>query len=241
MPSKPFQENLMRFHRSMPLVAATVLVPLLAEAHVSIKSQPSTALATDVVVFGVGHGCEDGETKLDTTSVTIEIPEGVTSVRPELSGFDTVGLETNSAGAVVAVTWSKETALPDDIAYYELRLRMKAPDAPFTRLKFPTYQQCSSPDGSVGVTTEWVGDEGDTDVEPAPMLTILPAHLPGWNKYTVEKKIDELELFFSGAQIVWQGESAYSSNPTTTELIAGTDGASTLERIKADQVFWVKF
>jgi uncharacterized protein YcnI len=231
----------MHFQRTIPLAAAAVLVPLLAQAHISVKSAPSTALVSDVVVLGVGHGCEDGEMHLDTTSVTIEIPAGVTSVRPELSGFDTVGLETDSSGAVVAVTWSKDKALPDDIAYYELRLRMKAPDAPFTQLKFPTYQHCTSPDGSVEVTTDWVGDEGDTDVSPAPLLTILPARLPGWNKYTVDKKIDALDVFFADAHIVWQGESAYSSNPTTTELIVGTEGVSSLERIKADKEFWVKF
>lgn len=231
----------MRIRRAVALTAAAILIPVLAEAHISIKSSPAVAAATDVVVFGVGHGCEGDGANLDTTSVTIEIPQGVTSIRPELSGFDNVSLETDKAGLVTAVTWTKDQALADDIAYYELRLRLKAPDAPFTQLKFPAHQHCTSADGETEATVDWVGDEGDPDIEPAPVLTVLPAHSAGWNKYTVDEEIASLDVFFSDAQIVWQGSAAYSSNPTTTELIAETDGVSSLAKIKANKEFWVKY
>jgi len=213
---------------------------LLAEGHVSIKNK-IFANTSDVVVFGVGHGCEGEEANLDTTSVRVEIPAGVTSVRPELSGFDSVSLEKDDAGGVTAVIWSKDKALSEDIAYYELELRLKAPDVPFTQLKFPAYQTCKSADGKTEAVVEWTGDADEPDVEPAPLLPVYPARLPGWNKYSVSADIVDLSVFFADAQIVWQGSAAYSANPATTELIEGTEGATTLEKIKAKKEFWVKY
>jgi periplasmic copper chaperone A len=232
----------MRF-RSLPLIVPILLVPLLAEGHVSIKNK-SFATVTDVVVFGVGHGCEGEDATLDTTSVRVEIPAGVTSVRPEPSGFDSVSLEKDDTGAVIAVTWTKEKSLSEDIAYYELGLRLKTPDAPFTQLTFPAYQTCKSADGETEVVVEWTaaGDHGEGDGPGlAPLLPVLPARLAGWNKYTVDEDIDTLDVFFADAQIVWQGSAAYSVNPATVELIEGTDGASLLSKIKAGKEFWVKY
>ena len=90
----------MHYRLALPLSAAAIIIPVLAHAHVSIKSKPAVAAVADVVVFGVGHGCEAEGGNLDTTSVTVEIPDGVTSIRPELSGFDSVSLETDDAGLV---------------------------------------------------------------------------------------------------------------------------------------------
>lgn len=231
----------MRPQYSLPLIVSAVCVPLLAQAHVSIKSGPTFGTVTDVVVFGVGHGCHKDEVNLDTTSVTIEIPEGVTSVRPELSGFDRVDLETDKTGAVTAVTWTKDQAQEGDTAYYELRVRVKAPDVPFTLLEFPAHQTCAAPDGSMETVVDWVGYDGEEDVEPGPSVPVLPPRFPGWNKFTAEKEIKDLASFFGDAQIVWQGDSAFSPNPTTVELIAETEGVSSLAKIKADKEFWVKY
>lgn len=234
----------MRIHRPLRFTAFLLVLPWLAQAHISLKGSsggPAFVGVTDVFVFGVGHGCEADGVALDTTSVTVEIPAGVSSVRPELSGFDSVKVETDDTGAVVRVTWIKEKALEADVASYGLRLRFKPPEAPFTRLKFPAYQTCKSAEGETEVTTEWVGAEGESDVEPAPGVTILPTRTPGWNKYTVTDEIADLAGFFSDAQIVWQGASAYSVSPATTELIEGTAGVTGLTKIKAKKEFWVKY
>lgn len=231
----------MRFKSAITFTVLGLLVPILAQAHVSIQSGAAFAQVSDVVIFGVGHGCEGDDAALDTTSVTVEIPAGVGSVRPELSGFDEVSLKTDKTGAVVAVTWTKQKALPDDISYYELKLRLKAPDAPFTIIPFPTYQSCTSADGKTEAVVDWVGAPGDKDAEPAPLLYVLPARFPGWNQFEVEKDIEDLAGFFSDAQIVWSGKSAYSVNPATVELIADTDGVSSLSKIKAGSKIWVKY
>lgn len=231
----------MRFKSAISLTILGILVPVLAHAHVSIQSGPAFAQVSEVVTFGVGHGCEGDESTLDTTSVTVEIPEGVTSVRPELSGFEEVSLKTDKTGAVVAVTWSKDKALPDDISYYELKLRLKAPAAPFSIIKFPAHQTCISVDGKTETVVDWVGEEGEADVEPAPLLYVLPARFPGWNEFTVEDNIEDLAGFFADAQIVWSGKSAFSINPATVDLIADTEGVSSLSKIKAGSTIWVKY
>lgn len=234
----------MRLSSPLRFIVPLALVPWLAHAHISLKGSsggPAFAGATDVFVFGVGHGCEADGAALDTTSVTIEIPAGVTSVRPDLSGFDEVSVEKDDTGAVVSVTWTKDKALAEDIAYYGLKLRFKPPEAPFTELKFPAHQTCKSADGETEVTTDWVGDEGETDVEPAPTAIVFPTRAAGWNKYTVESDITDLSRFFSDAQIVWQGTAAYSASASTTELIEGTEGVAALSKIKAKKEFWVKY
>lgn len=231
----------MKRQRLLLSVSFFLAIPAIAQAHVSFRSDTAFADLTDVVVFGVGHGCEADGANLDTTSVTVEIPKGVTSVRPELGVFDDISLETDKTGAVIAVTWTKDRALADDIAFYELRLRLKAPDAPFTTLAFPAHQTCKSADGETEQVVDWVGEEGDPDVEPAPLLHLLPARFPGWNKFTVEEDIQDLAAFFADAEIVWAGKSAYSVNPATVELIADTEGVSSLSEIEAGTEIWVKY
>jgi len=211
-----------------------------AHAHVSIVSGIAYANTTGEIVFGVGHGCAGA----DTSSVQVEIPAGVGSVRPQASGFDQVDVETDATGAVVAVTWQKHgsSVLDADSLYYKLSLRLKLPDQPFSTLYFPAHQTCTAKDGNTTVV-DWVGmDEAEgSSVEPAPALKIVPARFPGWNKFTVPSALSELGPFFGDAQIVWQGSAAYSSNPTTAELIAGTSGVSELSSLQAGDQIWVKY
>src|SRR6187549_1699139 len=111
---------------------SALFVSATARAHVSITSGPAFANVSQEVTFGVGHGCQGA----DTYRVQIEIPAGVTSVRPETSDFGQVDVETDAAGTIVAVTWTKDEAnvLKADTQYYKLLLRLKAPDLPFSTL-----------------------------------------------------------------------------------------------------------
>jgi len=211
-----------------------------AHAHISIASGPAFANASGEVAFGVGHGCEGA----DTYRVQIDIPAGVTSVRPETSDFGQVDVETDAAGTVVSVTWTKSDAsvLDSDTQYYKLLVRLKAPDQAFTKIYFPAHQTCRAKDGTETVV-DWVGidEPADSTVEPAPTLYLLPARFPGWNKFTVNTAVDDLKGFFADAQIVWSGSKAYSINPATTELIAGTSGTSALTSIADGEQIWVKY
>lgn len=222
--------------------AAILLAPAIARAHFAVSSGPGFANATQEIVFGAGHGCAGA----DTYSVKIDIPEGVTSVRPMRSDFGKFDIEKNAAGDVIAVVWQKPDAelLAGDFGYYKLVLRLKVPNKPFTTLFFPVHQTCKASDGTLS-TIHWVGTTeshgGSETDEPAPALKILPARKAGWNKYTVPSDISDLSGFFSDAQIVWKGTAAYSSNPATTELAKGTSGITELTELKANDEIWVKY
>jgi uncharacterized protein YcnI len=225
---------------TVALAAIAALVSTTAHAHISIASGPAFANASQEVTFGVGHGCEGA----DTYRVQVEIPAGVTSVRPETSDFGQADVELDAAGTVVAVTWTKPEAsvLDKDMQYYKLVLRLKAPDQAFSTVYLPAHQTCRAADGTETVV-DWVGigEAEGSAVEPAPALHVLPARFPGWNKFTVGAPVDDLKSFFSDAQIVWQGNSAFSVNPTTTELIGTTKGVTALTSLSAGDEIWVKY
>jgi len=216
------------------------LVSSTAQAHVSIASGPAFANTSQEVAFGVGHGCAGA----DTVRVQVDIPAGVMSVRPQTSDFGQVDVETDAAGIVVSVTWTKADAsvLDADTQYYKLLVRLKAPDRPFSILYLPAHQTCRAADGSETVV-DWVGlgESADSTVEPAPALYLLPARFPGWNEFRVGTAIDDLNGFFADAQIVWSENKAFSINPTTTELIGATANVSALTSIAQGDRIWVKY
>lgn len=212
-----------------------------ASAHVSIDG-PGFADKNQIIRFDVGHGCEGS----DTRSVRVEIPAEVLSVRAVDSNLGRATVEVDDAGLVTAVTWEKPASdvLPSDTNYYTVALRIRVPNQPFTTLYFPTIQTCETADGET-LEVPWTAAAAEGEVpegeEPAPALVILPARVPGWNKLTVPVDIDDVSQYFADAQIVWKDEAAYSPNPATTELIAGTEGVSSLGSLEAGDEIWVKY
>jgi len=229
-------------HRCLSIAGYSVLAFLgtpNAGAHVSVASGPAHANTSQEVAFGVGHGCEG----MDTFRVEVEIPTGVTSVRPETSDFGQTDVMTDEAGSVVMVSWQKseQALLGTDSQYYKLLVRLKTPDAPFTTLFFPAHQTCRSADGTLKVV-DWVGlDDSNPDVEPAPALAVIPARFRGWNQVTVPTALENLGAFFPDAEIVWRGNSAFSVNPTTVELIDATEGVRLLEALAPGDRIWIKY
>lgn len=215
---------------------ATLVTSSVALAHIEI---PDIGIAgkSQVITFNVGHGCSGS----DTVAVEVKIPAEVTTVRGVPSFFGYADVKTDDSGAVTSVVWTKDTARMADDQFYQLQLRIKVPDMPFTTLYFEAVQHCRDKDGNDLDPVDWVGqDESDSSVEPAPALHILPPTQPGWNKITAATDVADLSVF-DNAQIVWVGDSAYSSNPTTKDLIAAENGVSTLDSIRKDDEIWVKY
>jgi periplasmic copper chaperone A len=213
-----------------------------ALAHVSV-SGAAYANQNALLTFGVGHGCEGA----DTVAIEVTIPKEVTLVRAMPSGvFGTLEVKADDAGIVTAVVWSKDAARAGDDGYYQLQLRGKMPDAPFSRVVFPTKQTCRKADGTE-LVTDWKATPEEIAAapdggapEPAPTLVVLPVRAPGWNKFTAKSAISDLAIF-NDAEIVWVGDAAYSSNATTKELIAGEDDVEPLTKIAAGAEIWVKY
>lgn len=231
-----------RSYVAVTSAAAAVLSSGLAFAHVGVTS-PGFANQTQLLTFSVGHGCEGA----DTSKIEVTIPETVTSVRGVPNAFGSVEVKRNSANVVTGVIWTNPQPKAADDYYYQLQIRAKLPDAPFTTVLFPTKQTCKDKDGNE-IVAEWkatpeeaeaAGDSEDGPL-PAPSVAILPARKLGWNKFTVKSKLTDLTVF-DDAQIVWAGDAAYSSNPATQEQIKNEDGVTELKEIAANTDIWVKY
>lgn len=236
-------------------LTAVLLAPTLASAHVGISSGPGFANSTQEISFSVGHGCTDANgAPSDTSSVTIDIPAGVTSVRavPNAFGKVTVTKATvNNVTTVTSVTWTKTPGdvIAADDNFYKLVLRLKVPNAPFTTVYFPTHQTCTTGTGTVLPVVDWVAtapnpsEDAGAAAEPAPALNVLPARTPGWNKVTVPVAVpaDKLASWFGDAQIVWKGTAAFSVNAATLEQIKTTAGTTVLAALAAGDEIWVKY
>jgi uncharacterized protein YcnI len=230
-----------RSYVAVTSVCAATLTSSLAFAHVGVTS-PGFANQTQVLTFSVGHGCEGA----DTSRIEVSIPDSVTSVRAVPNVFGSVEVKKDDNLVVKSVVWTNPQPKAADDFYYQLQIRAKLPDAPFTTLLFPTKQTCKDAEGKEIVvdwnaTPEQAAAASDSEeVPPAPAVAILPVRKLGWNKFTVKEKLTDLTVF-NDAQIVWAGDAAYSSNPATQEQIKNEDGVSELKEIAANTDIWVKY
>lgn len=227
--------------------AITLGLAATASAHVSISSGVAEANKNQIISFSVGHGCEDAAQKhLDTFKIRITIPAGVTGVRAIFSDFGKPTLVKNGT-TVTHVEWTKPRAelLDGDDAYYELKIRARIPDAPFTKLKFDVEQTCKDSTTEADVVVNWDDAEDTADGSPAPQLVVGPARSStGWTEVTVPRAVsqDEVPTYLGGAQIAWRGTSAYSSNAATAALIAATPGVTALSGgLAAGDKLWVRY
>lgn len=243
------QTRNLRIGAALAAFASTLIAGGLAEAHISVASGVGFANATNEVAFGVGHGCNGH----DTYKVVMDVPAGVTGLRTLTSDFGPATVTLDTAGNVKTVTWQKPLAnlLPSDTAYYRLSARMKLPDAPYSSIYFKFHQTCRDAAG-VEEVVDWVAlptnpavPDGGVAVEPAAGLRIVPARVPGWNKYTLpagaQVAAADMPAYFAGALIVWRGTQAYSPNPNVAAVIAITPGVTALNGLAAADVIWVKY
>ena len=240
----------MQLTRLCALALAALCVPSLAAAHITIVTGPATANKTgQKITFAVNHGCTAASgQKLDTLSFQIDVPTGIdpTSVRAMPSDFGATPTVARTGTSVTSVKWTRNAAdlQGDDLAYYEVTLRLKVLDVPFTRIPFVITQVCRPQGGTAAddVTVVWTGPS--TNPEPSPVLVVVPSHAPGWNKLVLTTKIAAADLgtYFGDAQILWKGTAAYSPNATVAALIAVTPGASALSTdLAAGDEIWVKY
>jgi periplasmic copper chaperone A len=149
-----------------------------AFAHATLETKEAPANSFYKAVIRVGHGCEGTA----TTSIRVQIPEGVIAVKPmPKPGWELTTKEGQYAQAydyygekltkgVTEVSWTGGS-LPD--AWYdEFVFRARLPDRPpGTVIHFPIVQQCEK-----GVH-RWIeipepGKMADDYKEPAPGVTI---------------------------------------------------------------------
>lgn len=162
--------------------AATVLVlsvPDHAAAHVTANPNQAPADSHFRTALRVPHGCEGSA----TVAVRVKIPEGVTSVKPQMKpGWEITITKRKLDQPIDAGHGRMVTETVDEIAWRggplpdayfdEFGLVMRLPAAAGTTLYFPTVQECEQ-----GVH-RWIeipaaGQRwGDLD-EPAPFIRLI--------------------------------------------------------------------
>jgi periplasmic copper chaperone A len=162
--------------------AATLFASSVVCAWAHVTAQPNEAAADSyfLAAFSVPHGC-DGSA---TVALRMKIPDGVTSVKPQMKAGWEVGIKTRkldkpaAAGhgapvdeTVDQVAW-RGGPLPDNL-FDTFGLIMKFPDAPGQTLYFPVIQEC------VQGVHRWIeiptGQQTWEGLrEPAPFLRLKP-------------------------------------------------------------------
>jgi hypothetical protein len=235
----------MRFISAAAL-AASSLVAFAADAHVEVMTGNAVANASNKITFAIAHGCTDTNSqKLDTISVKIDIPAGVTGVRALTSDFGKAAVTADAGNNITSITWTKpvEALQPADFQWYELTLRAHVPDAPFTKLQFVVTQVCQDGLGNQ-VTVHWDQPAGSMTGSPSPLVKLAPAHRTGWNKFVIAGMIMDTDLpqYFGDAQIVWRGNAAYSPSADVAALITATPGVTALSgAIMPGDELWVRY
>jgi uncharacterized protein YcnI len=151
-----------------------------ALAHVTANPDEAPAGGYTYSQFRVGHGCEGSP----TTKVTIFIPDGVVSVKPEIepgwqvetkigaiTPYDNHGEQVTEG--VKEVSFTADTPLPDD-RMTQFGISMKMPDKAGTTLSFPVVQICQQGE------LRWIDlpVEGQEEPEhPAPGIKLEAADL----------------------------------------------------------------
>jgi uncharacterized protein YcnI len=225
------------------LVISGLLTTTIAEAHPTVQSGPAAANKTQKIMFGLAHGCNGTD---DTQKIRIEIPAGISSVRALYSAFGKPRIEKTGAN-VTAVEWQKSDLdlLATDDGYYELTIRARVADVPFTTIYFNVIQTCKSSTGTITVVP-WTEPPGSTTGDPAPALLVVPSRIPGWNKFTLGATTTvaaaDVPKYLSDAVIVWRGNSAYSSNANIMAMIASTPGVTALTGdLQPNDEIWVRY
>ncbi|WP_134764922.1 YcnI family protein [Nocardioides sp. 1609] len=154
-----------------------------ASAHVTVTPSDTAAGAYTVLTFSVGHGCEGSP----TTSIAIQIPEGINAATPTRNDYYDVEKTvekldppvTDSHGnelteRVSTVTYTARTPLPDGYRdTFEVQVQLPE-DAEGQALAFPTIQTCEK--GETPWTEIAAEGQSEDDLEsPAPAFEVTAA------------------------------------------------------------------
>ena len=223
----------------MVLVVASVFAASgAAQAHVS-TTPTAFAGKSSVIEVSVGHGC-DGP---DTYAITLDIPAGVTSVRPMWSDFGTTSMTYDAVDhrdvRHVAEGRGQRPASRRQL----LPARLPGEGAGRTVLDHLLQGAPGLPRSGLDARVRRVGGVARRGGRARGRAIISAGASAGWNRYTVPVDIADLGLFFPDALIVWRGSDAYSFNDNTVELIGETSGVGLLpiDGVKANDEVWVRY
>lgn len=142
--------------RVIAFTVSALLVATAAQAHVSVRPRESKLGATEHYIVRVPT-----EGKVATTSVEVEVPQGVMVESVEPADGVTSEMK-REGGRVVSITW---TVTIDPGANREFSFTAKNPTEG-TEIVWKAHQRYAD-----GTSSEWVGAPGTRQPAPVTMLT----------------------------------------------------------------------
>lgn len=115
-----------------------VAAPLAASAHVTVTPDAASAGAYSVLTFAFSHGCEDSP----TTSLTIDIPEGVDALAPQIEPGWTIEAVGADAGIPTQVIYTADAPVENGLRATVTMQAKFAEDTEGETLAFPVVQSC---------------------------------------------------------------------------------------------------
>jgi uncharacterized protein YcnI len=185
-----------------------------AAAHITDDKEEVVAGGFDAITLTVPHGCEESP----TTRLSIQIPEGFTSIGPQVHpGWE---ISTEQAGEEVSVVTFTGGPLPP---HYRdtFTIGFQAPDTPGEMAYWKVIQTCEV--GETGWVDEWDG-EGEEPEHPAPAFMLVEGdagHGGGAEEEELEASEGETAAAADGG-----GDADDGSNTTLSiiALVAGLAG-----------------
>jgi uncharacterized protein YcnI len=172
--------NFFRSNGQLLFIFVASFIPLPGWAHVTVDPKAAPAGSYAKLTFRVPHGCDGSP----TVKLTVQIPEGVSSVKPQVHPGWKIKIQKKKPAktaatheaeeAVSEVSWS-DGELPDEYMD-EFGLSVKLPAEEGQRLLFPVIQECKK--GSMHWVSAQASGHGDhAERLAAPSLTLTaPNH-----------------------------------------------------------------
>jgi periplasmic copper chaperone A len=164
--------------------AGVALLASPASAHVVPDKEEVPAGSYNSVTLAVGHGCEESPTR----EITVQVPEGINDVIPQIHPGWTInvakaplsapvddghGGQLTERESEVTFTAAPGGELPDGFRD-TFTIGFKTPETPGEYLFFKTIQRCTV--GETAWIEEYTGGEGGDEPEhPAPVVKITEA------------------------------------------------------------------
>lgn len=148
-------------------VLLAVAAPLAASAHVTVTPGAVTAGAYSVLTFAFSHGCQDSP----TTSLAIDIPEGIDSLAPQIEAGWTIETVGADSGIPTRIIYTADAPVDNGLrATVTLQAKFAESTAGET-LAFPVVQSCVEGETAWVELAEDGQDPHDLDA-PAPLVTV---------------------------------------------------------------------
>jgi uncharacterized protein YcnI len=205
-------------------LSVAAAIPASAHASIQMYGEKATANAYGAVFIRIPHAAADRS----TVKVEVQIPEGVTAVKPQrLSGWNESITKSADGLTVSSVTWSNGS-LPDT-SFQDFGIQVKFPKDAGT-LYFKTVQTLD--DGS---TVAWIeipaaGVDSHSLAKPSPSVTTVvaaPAHgAPAHGSETMPAHGSETMA------TAWKGDFVATMSTRTVKLVVDSSIADAGKVVK---------